>query len=904
MTKQQKYLGLSGLREQTGAADPTVLRIMVAEFANVAKARVHSLLSLSTKKNNMIRKDVASSKSVTLENGAISDGYARSTYSAEQLRRSRQGAKNKRQRRDKKNAHPTNMQPQQFLVAPPHQTFTSQTPSTEYDSSAFIVLNTGQQTVSAARTECYVTLNHDPVTTGLSRPKNPIVTQPDTLVDTMNQDQADTMEAAKQGAPISSDAVDQILADEMPTSLGNATPLSEEPSACAEAFFQTSETPVNVATETGTAVPVSKGEMTKVDDAVTQDSHINHSHQLPQALLEAMASLLAHDVSLLENAKKRAQDVSVSLNKNVRAQQLLADFIALHVRLQSQWGDADIADICEVLKEPGTGGDAMQIREGRVSILKLSKLMEDIATALFEDARHHHVSESHSRNSFVALALAECFQCESDAARARQLQAEIACLIGISSSIDAFLRTDGSPDLCSDDALPDLISSSVTQGLWLDYLQKRFPLLSGNTKLIDHVQMKERWEGEVQRVFDCVQETLSVVAEKANALRDAGNQDPGIPRLLVQLATASKALRKLLHLGTSGDIGSGSPVHLGTASFRERIPRADVVSFEGISDDQSGKNSGGQSRLRAIATSLRFGSHDALQIRVHTSPIQSSDAQDDTLFGDPDTMEAPVIVCHRIGGPAALSGNVIPIEALGLPSVIGKTVERLKQEADSALVLWLDIQRRSAEEISHPELAGRDGVMVCERTEQGSLEHPHFVVSSETDLAQPPTGRKVMGSRYNGFGDIGPHLRRLGVTEEDAYVLVDLAENDDVGEQQEEASESARHYVYRIVKSDNHWDLDVVYEMLAKAGFTVGLSQSKHPDAVEASNGAMYTLPPGEVDQKFLRSDKIREALDLASDSDLEQLAQWLEGQANSGLVPKLARRKRQRILQETSTKT
>ena len=860
---------------------------------------------------------------------ASADGYARSTYSAEQLRRSRQGAKNKRQRRDKKNAHPTNMQPQQFLVAPPHQTFTSQTPSTEYDSSAFIVLNTGQQTVSAARTECYVTLNHDPVTTGLSRPKNPIVTQPDTLVDTMNQDQADTIEAAKQGVPISSDAVDQILADEvraleaclerphaladdttaeivdeMPTSLGNATPLSEEPSTCAEALFQTSETPVNVATETGTAVPVSKGEMTKVDDAVTQDSHINHSHQLPQALLEAMASLLAHDVSLLENAKKRAQDVSVSLNKNVRAQQLLADFIALHVRLQSQWGDADIADICEVLKEPGTGGDAMQIREGRVSILKLSKLMEDIATALFEDARHHHVSESHSRNSFVALALAECFQCESDAARARQLQAEIACLIGISSSIDAFLRTDGSPDLCSDDALPDLISSSVTQGLWLDYLQKRFPLLSGSTKLIDHVQMKERWEGEVQRVFDCVHETLSVVAEKANALRDAGNQDPGIPRLLVQLATASKALRKLLHLGTSADIGSEGPIHVDTASFRDHIPQADVVSFEGISDDQSGKNSGGQSRLRAIATSLRFGSHDALQIRVHTSPIQSSDAQDDTLFGDPDTMEAPVIVCHRIGGPAALSGNVIPIEALGLPSVIGKTVERLKQEADSALVLWQDIQKRSAEETSHPELAGRDGVMVCERTEQGSLEHPHFVVSSETDLAQPPTGRKVMGSRYNGFGDIGPHLRRLGVTEEDAYVLVDLAENDDVGEQQEEASESARHYVYRIVKSDNHWDLDVVYEMLAKAGFTVGLSQSKHPDAVEASNGAMYTLPPGEVDQKFLRSDKIREALDLASDSDLEQLAQWLEGQANSGLVSKLARRKRQRILQETSTKT
>ncbi|MBP9850798.1 MAG: hypothetical protein KBC47_03850 [Candidatus Peribacteraceae bacterium] len=904
MTKQRKYPGLKAVGfEKVQPADATPFDALASGLYGI-KLHYQHLMRSSHKVRRTIRKNSVPVVGDVAGGRASADGYARSTYSAEQLRRSRQGAKNKRQRRDKKNAHPTNMQPQQFLVAPPHQTFTSQTPSTEYDSSAFIVLNTGQQTVSAARTECYVTLNHDPVTTGLSRPKNPIVTQPDTLVDTMNQDQADTMEAAKQGAPISSDAVDQILADEMPTSLGNATPLSEEPSACAEAFFQTSETPVNVATETGTAVPVSKGEMTKVDDAVTQDSHINHSHQLPQALLEAMASLLAHDVSLLENAKKRAQDVSVSLNKNVRAQQLLADFIALHVRLQSQWGDADIADICEVLKEPGTGGDAMQIREGRVSILKLSKLMEDIATALFEDARHHHVSESHSRNSFVALALAECFQCESDAARARQLQAEIACLIGISSSIDAFLRTDGSPDLCSDDALPDLISSSVTQGLWLDYLQKRFPLLSGNTKLIDHVQMKERWEGEVQRVFDCVQETLSVVAEKANALRDAGNQDPGIPRLLVQLATASKALRKLLHLGTSGDIGSGSPVHLGTASFRERIPRADVVSFEGISDDQSGKNSGGQSRLRAIATSLRFGSHDALQIRVHTSPIQSSDAQDDTLFGDPDTMEAPVIVCHRIGGPAALSGNVIPIEALGLPSVIGKTVERLKQEADSALVLWLDIQMRSAEETSHPALAGRDGVMVCERTEQGSLEHPHFVVSSETDLAQPPTGRKVMGSRYNGFGDIGPHLRRLGVTEEDAYVLVDLAENDDVGEQQEEASESARHYVYRIVKSDNHWDLDVVYEMLAKAGFTVGLSQSKHPDAVEASNGAMYTLPPGEVDQKFLRSDKIREALDLASDSDLEQLAQWLEEQANSGLVPKLARKKRQRILQETSAKT
>lgn len=657
--------------------------------------------------------------------------------------------------------------------------------------------------------------------------------------------------------------------DTTATIVDHSAALSDETETALGTTVYAPGTPVFVTVESSADVSVSEtvsGDVT--DAALPADPEPNDSHRIPQAVWDDVAALIECHPSLFSEVTTRAYDVRSSIHGNLKARVLVADFMQRCEQFERQWG-AGITEICQYLREPGTGDDTAQIREGRASVLELSKLMGDIATALFEDARHHHVRESRSRNPIAALAISECLQCESDDARTHDLQKEIACLIGISSSVDAFMRADTSPESSANDELRNLISSSVIQGLWLDYLQKRFPLLDGSTKLIDHLQMKERWEGEVKRVFDCVHETLKVVAEKANALRDVGNQDPGIPRLLKALATASEALRQLLHLGTFGDIGSGSPVHLDTASFRDCIPQADIVSFEGISDDQSGKNFGGQSRLRAIATSLRFGSHDALQIRVHTSQMQSSDSADDASVAGSDTVEAPLVVCHRIGGPPAFPGNLIPIRDLGLPSVIGETAEKLKGAADSGLVFLVATKKTSAEGALNTESSLDDRVIVCER-KNDSHAHAHFLLERESAAGTLETDIPESGPRLNGFSGIGPLLRGLGYGRKGTLTLAPATEENETEKAEVSEIESDAVYVHRMLFSKDPWHMKD-YEVMWKEACLKEIRQTSH-DGFRGLDDHAITTPSRAIKDREIEHSKMWQAL---KHGDLEALARW-----------------------------
>lgn len=833
MSKHSKLLSLQELNNEVRATkDPLTLGTIISQFTIDTKTQLGSFFRSVGKRNNTIRRDPIPSACGSGDRERTSDGFPKSKYLANLRSQMEQRQINEKRKRERRNARRAK-NPAANSAVQPQQMVSSQRPIND-ETSVYIVLNEAQQAdPTLVGLECSLTLTSD----------------------SWNPHDKDTFFAAMghtetRPSPVVDSVPDhetQVGASEdtVPTSGSFVQTESASTSAAVEALLDTS--------------PVSVPEAVESTDAFGETE-------------------LVKDEANLET------------NDNSEARVLLEDVTTLYKQLKSQWGNSSITEICAYLSAPDFGDDVVLIRQGREDISRLSILMEELATAVFEDeCQHHHIQNAPHRNLLTAFAISECLGCESDEARSLDLQAEIGRLIETSSSVYAFMSEDASePD--SHDGLRDLISSSVMQGLWLRYIMKRFPVLDGSnsTLITSHPQMRDKWEVQVKRVFDCAEETLQTVAQQAQNMGDARKASPKISMMLRQLITATETLRKLHDLGTSGDFDYSGGEKLNMGKLGNHIPAADIVTFE-----EMGHTTEDQGRLRAIASSLRFaGPNDALQIRVSTFPIPFSDELN-TSEPDPERTEAPIVVCHRIGGPAALPGNMLPIRAFLPPSFV-ETARNLKQAAESGLVFWIHEMKESDEGELNFNTLGSDGAIVCERNEAG-FKYPHFVAESIHEKTQLPIGMKETGRKFNGYGNIDGCLDLFGVRPENAYSLVGFEADEDSEDGQVEGHESTRKYVYRILKSVNHWSLDEVYTILTKAGFTVGLSQRSHPDAVRASSGAMYTLPPAEVHEGFIKNDKICEALDLASDADLELLAEWLEEEASRGLVPNLSRTKRKR---------